>query len=468
MNLIKMRSKLFKILILTLIVITSSFGQTVQDEKVIKKLFDAALTQSSAYDWLNYLSNQIGGRLSGSVQAEEAVQYTYNELKKIPNTSVYLEPVMVPKWVRGTPEFAYVETAPGSTFNVPICALGGSVSTPSLGLKAPIIEVVGIDELAVIGKEQIEGKIVFFNEPMDQTLIQTLQAYSKAGKQRVNGAAEAAKYGAVGVIVRSISTALDDYPHTGSMYYSSDPSIPRIPAAAISTKGAELLSNTLALDPSIKFFFKQNCRTLADVPSHNVIAEIKGSEFPDEIIVVGGHIDSWDLGDGSHDDGAGCVQSMGVLELFTKIGYTPKRTIRAVMFMNEENGLRGGAKYAENANKNNEHHIFALESDLGGFTPRGFTFEASDQQFDRIESWKPLLEPYMVTAFNRGGSGADIGPLKQVDPAIVLSGLRPDPQRYFDHHHAANDTFEHVNKRELNLGLGAMVSLIYLVDQYGF
>lgn len=455
-----------KLLLILLMTSLSCFGQ--KDEKKIKELFDAALTQSSAYDWLNHLSNQIGGRLSGSVQAEEAVQYTYKELKKLDIDRAYIEPVMVPKWVRGTPEFAYVEISSGNTFNVPICALGGSIATPALGLKAHLVEVIGIEQLKELGKEKIEGKIVFFNEPMDQTIVQTLQAYGKAGKQRVNGAAEAAKYGAIGVIVRSVSTRLDDYPHTGSMHYSNDLSVPRIPAAAISTNGAELLSKTLELNPQIKFFFKQSCRTMADVQSHNVIAEIKGSEFPDEIIVVGGHLDSWDLGDGSHDDGAGCVQSMGVIELFNKIGYQPKRTIRAVMFMNEENGLRGGTKYAENAKINKEKHIFGLESDLGGFTPRGFTFGASDKQFEQIESWKPLFEPYLANTFFRGGGGADIGPLKKVDPSIVLSGLRPDPQRYFDHHHAANDTFEHVNKRELHLGLGAMASLIYLVDQYGF
>lgn len=454
------------ILVLFLAISLCGYGQ--QDEKKIKEIFDAAMTQSSSYDWLNHLSNQIGGRLSGSVQAEEAVQYTYKELKKLDIDRAYLEPVMVPKWVRGTPEFAYVETSPGNTFNVPICALGGSVSTPALGLKAPIVEVIGIEGLAEVGRENIEGKIVFFNEPMDQTFVQTLQAYSKAGKQRVNGAAEAAKYGAVGVIVRSLSTRLDDYPHTGSLHYSEDPSVPRIPAAAISTNGAELLSKTLELNPDLKFFFKQSCRSMADVQSYNVVAEIKGSDYPDEIIVVGGHLDSWDLGDGSHDDGAGCVQSMGVIELFNKIGYQPKRTIRVVMFMNEENGLRGGTKYAENAKKNKENHIFGLESDLGGFTPRGFTFSASDKQFARIESWKNLFEPYLVNIFLRGGGGADIGPLKNVDSSVVLSGLRPDPQRYFDHHHAANDTFEHVNKRELHLGLGAMASLIYLVDQYGF
>lgn len=442
------------------------FGQS-QDETKIREIFDVALTQSSSYDWLNYLSNQIGGRLSGSVQAEEAVQYTLQELKKLDITRAYLEPVMVPKWVRGPSEFAYIETSPGNTTDVPVCALGGSIATPALGLKAEVVEVHGIDELDKIGADRIKGKIVFFNEPMDPTLIETLTAYGKAGSQRSRGAAEAVKYGAVGVIVRSLGLRIDDFPHTGVMHYDEGPNAQKIPAAAISTKGAEQLSKTLELNPKTKFFFKQNCRTLGDVMSHNVIAEIKGSEFPDEIITVGGHLDSWDLGDGSHDDGAGCVQSMGVLEIFNKMGYQPKRTLRVVMFMNEENGLRGGTQYAENAAKNKEHHIFGLESDLGGFTPRGFTIGANETQFQQFLNWKPLLEPYLVDHMSLGGGGADIGPLKKEQKDIVLVGLRPDSQRYFVHHHTAIDTFEYINKRELELGAAAMASLVYLVDQYG-
>ena len=432
----------------------------------IKKIYDAALTEGKAYDWLNYLSNQIGGRLSGSVQAQQAVEYTKRQLDSLGLDRVWLQPVMVPKWVRGTPEFAYIETRPGLTTNVPICALGGSVATPDGGLKANIIEVSGLDELKELGKENIEGKIVFYNRPMDATLISTFQAYGGCVDQRYSGAEEAEKYGAAGVIVRSMNLRLDDYPHTGSMSYGDTPVESRIPAAAISTNGADLLSTTLKLNPEIKFYFNQNCRQFDDVESYNVIGEITGSTYPNEIMVVGGHLDSWDLGDGSHDDGAGCVQSMDVLHLLKKTGYRPKRTLRVVLFMNEENGLRGGNKYAQVAKTKREQHIFALESDAGGFTPRGFSFDCSDENYEQIESWKKLFEPYLIHLFVRGGSGADVGPLK--DENIVLSGLRPDSQRYFDHHHAENDTFEHVNRRELHLGAATMTSLIYLVDKYGF
>ena len=259
---------------------------------------------------------------------------------------------------------------------------------------------------------------------------------------------------------------LDDYPHTGSMSYGDLPPEQQIPAAAISTNGAELLSTTLKLNPEIQFYFRQNCRQMEEVLSYNVIGEIRGSEHPDQYMVVGGHLDSWDLGDGSHDDGAGCVQSMEVLYLLKKAGYQPRHTLRAVMFMNEENGLRGGTKYAEEARKNNEKHVFALESDAGGFTPRAFTFDCTDAAFERISGWQPLFEPYLALQFSRGGGGADIGPLKP--QGGILAGLRPDSQRYFDYHHAETDTFEAINKRELELGAAAMTSLIYLADKYGF
>ncbi|TDS16929.1 peptidase M28-like protein [Maribacter caenipelagi] len=436
------------------------------DEEQIKKLYDTALTEGSGYDWLNYLSNQIGGRLSGSIQAQQAVDYTKAQLDSLGVDKVWLQPVMVPKWVRGTPEFAYFETNPGATTNVAICAIGGSVPTPPRGIKANIIEVEGIEQLSSLGKDKIQGKIVFFNKPMDATQINTFTAYSNCVDQRYAGALEASEYGAVGVIVRSMNLRLDDYPHTGSMSYGEQAGSERIPAAAISTNAAELLSTSLKLNPDINFYFKQNCKQFDDVESYNVIGEIKGTTKPEEVIVVGGHLDSWDLGDGSHDDGAGCVQSMEVLNLFKKIGYKPKRTVRVVLFMNEENGLRGGNKYAEFANAKNEKHIFAIESDSGGFSPRGFTFESSDKDFEKVLEWKNLFKPYLVHYFEKGFSGADIGPLKK--DGLVLAGLRPDSQRYFDHHHAENDTFEHVNKRELQLGAASMASLIYLIDKYGF
>ncbi|PKV52337.1 peptidase M28-like protein [Aquimarina sp. MAR_2010_214] len=436
-----------------------------EDAATLKKIYDTSLLNGKSYAWLDYLSNQIGGRLSGSVNAQLAVEWGEKELKKLGLDKVWLQPVMVPKWTRGVTEFAYIETEPGVTTNVPICALGGSVPTPIGGIKAPIIEVKGLEELKKLGTAKIEGKIVFFNRPMQADLIETFRAYGGCVDQRYSGAAEAAKFGAVGVIVRSMNLRLDDFPHTGAMSYGKLEDNDKIPAAAISTNGADLLSSMLTLNPKIKFHINMNCRTWKDVQSYNVIGEITGSEFPKEYMVVGGHLDSWDLGDGSHDDGAGIVQSMEVLRLFKEIGYKPKRSIRVVMFMNEENGLRGGKKYAKVAKNKGENHVFALESDSGGFTPRGFSFDCDDANFAQVLSWKPLFEPYLIHSFTQGGSGADIGPLKK--EGIVLAGLRPDSQRYFDYHHAKNDTFDAVNKRELELGAATMTSLIYLFDKYG-
>ncbi|GAA3782524.1 M28 family peptidase [Corallibacter vietnamensis] len=454
--------KRFLLLLLILFTINIS-AQT--DAETLKTIYTTSLTNGKSYEWLDYLSNQIGGRLSGSLNAEKAVAYTKEELEKLGLDKVWLQPVMVPKWVRGAPEYAYIETGPGKTTTVNICALGGSIATPYGGLKANVVEVQGIEELKKLGEANIKGKIVFYNRPMQADLIQTFEAYGGCVDQRYAGAMEAAKLGAVGVIVRSMNLRLDDFPHTGSMTYGDLPNSKRIPSAAISTNDAETLSTMLALDKNVKFFFSQSCRQLADVQSYNVIGEITGSQYPNEYIIVGGHLDSWDLGDGSHDDGAGVVQSMDVLRLLKESGIKPKRSIRVVLFMNEENGLRGATKYAEVAKQKGENHIFSLESDAGGFTPRGFSFDCSDAVFSKIESWKPLFKPYLIHYFEQGGSGADVGPLKT--ETNVLAGLRPDSQRYFDHHHAANDTFEHVNKRELELGAATMTALVYLFDTYG-
>lgn len=453
-------------LIFFLLFSTISISQNaVQDSIMLKKLYGTALTDGKAYDWLDYLSNEIGGRLSGSFEAESAVKYTEAELKELGLDKVWLQPVMVPKWTRGFKEYAYIEGDAGEKTIANICALGGSVPTPNLGIKAEVVEVQNFEDLAKLGKEKIAGKIVFFNRPMQADLIHTGYAYGGASNQRYSGAAQAAKYGAIGVLVRSLSLKMDDSPHTGAMSYGDTPANQRIPAAAISTNGAEYLSTLLKLKPNLKFYFKQNCKTWDDVASYNVIGEITGSQFPDKFMVVGGHLDSWDLADGAQDDGAGCVQSMEVLRLFKKLNYKPKHTIRVVLFMNEENGLRGGLKYAEEAKRKNEKHVFALESDSGGYTPRGFSLETDAANAQQIRSWEPLFRPYLIHLFDEGYSGADIRPMKE--NITVLAGLQPDSQRYFDIHHSENDTFDQVNKRELELGAATMASLMYLIDMHG-
>jgi peptidase M28-like protein len=451
---------------LALLLIFNSFLMSAQsaDEQKLKVIYHEALTNSECYSWLDHLSNKIGARLSGSANAQKAVEYTKAELEKLGLDRVYLQEVMVPHWVRGEKESAYIEIDKKKT-RVPICALGMSIATPEKGILAEVIEVQSIKELETLGTEKIKGRIVFFNRPMNNALVEPMDAYRDAGDQRGRGPREASKYGAVGVIVRSLTLRLDDFPHTGGTWYGDIPKEQYIPAAAISTNGAELLSKSLKANPNLKFFFKQSCKKYDDVLSYNVIGEIKGSEHPEKIMIVGGHLDSWDLADGAQDDGAGVVQSMEVLRLFKKLNYKPKNTIRAVLFMNEENGVKGGDKYNEQAQANKENHIFALESDSGGFTPRGFTIESDEEGLKKIQSWKPLFEPYLLHIFIKGHGGSDIEPLQS--NRIVKAGLKPDTQRYFDYHHAANDTFEAVNKRELELGAAAMAALMYLVDQYG-
>ncbi len=452
--------KTFYILVL---LSSASFSQTV-DETMLKDIYKSALTNSHCYSWLDDLSNTIGSRLSGSVGAEKAVAYTKSQMEKLGLDKVYLQEVMVPKWVRGEKEVAYLQVGKQKIY-FPICALGMSVATSKSGLIANIIEVKSLDELKAMGAEKVRGKLVFFNRAMNPEFVETFRAYSGCVDQRSSGAREAGKLGAIGVIVRSMNLRMDDFPHTGSTNYGDTPIENRIPAAAISTNGAKKLSQLLKNNSSSNFYFKQSCQVFDDVLSYNVVGEITGSEHPDRIMVVGGHLDSWDLGDGSHDDGAGCVQSMAVLEIFKKLNFKPKNTIRAVLFMNEENGVKGGLKYEELSNKNNENHIFALESDSGGFTPRGFSIDADDTNFSKIATWTDVFEPYLIHIFRKGHSGVDIGPLKS--KKIVKVGLQPDSQRYFDYHHAANDTFDAVNKRELELGAAAMASLIYLFDQSG-
>lgn len=432
------------------------------DSLMIRRIYDEALSSSKSYEWLRYLTKQIGPRLSGSTGAAKAVAWTKQVMEQEGFDRVYLQDVMVPHWVRGAKEEAYIINGKQKT-KVPIAALGGSVPTPAKGIRAGVIEVKTFQELRALGREKVQGKIVLFNRPMDPKKLNTFEAYGGAVEQRANGASEAAKLGGVGAIVRSMASNLDDYPHTGGMRYGVG--VPLIPTAAISTNGAELLSKMLKENPSLEFYFKQNCETLPDAPSHNVVGEIKGSEFPDEIIVVGGHLDSWDLAEGAHDDGTGCMQSIEVLRIFKALNIKPKRTIRAVMFMNEENGLKGGQQYAENAKKLNEKHIYAVESDNGGFTPRGFGIVGNEAQVAHLKQYKSLLAPYGLHEIERGGGGADIGPLAPT--GTVLIGFKPDSQRYFDVHHASNDTFETVSKREFDLGSASMAALIYLLDKYG-
>ena len=451
--------------ILIVFVCLFSLGVKAQngDSIIIRKIADDVLINGTAYENLRYLCKKIGPRLSGSVQAQKAVEATAKMLKEAGADTVYLQPCMVPHWVRGEKEKGYIQVGNMPKYELHLCALGNSEGTGKKGITAGVVEVKSLKELDELGGAVIKGKIVFFNFAMNPAFIQTFKAYSTSGVARRVGPSKAASYGAIGVMVRSLASNFDDYPHTGATQYND--SFPKIPAVAISTNDAEWLSKQLKLKMPLTASFTNTSTMLADTMSYNVVGEITGSEFPKEIITVGGHLDSWDLAEGAQDDGAGATQSIEVLRVLKATGIRPKRTIRAVMFMNEENGGRGGEKYLELAEKNKETHLFALESDAGGFTPRGFSLEMNGAQVIKIQQWKNLFYPYGVYDFSIGYSGADVGPLKKVGAA--MAGLMPDSQRYFDVHHAATDVFENVSKRELNLGAINMAALIYLVDNYG-
>ena len=443
--------------------VTLNFSpQEIIDSTNIKSLFNSVLKDGKSYEWLRDLTQNIGGRLSGSPEAAKAVVWGEKLMNAIGLDSVWLQPVMVPHWVRGVKEIARYTTN-GIEKNVPICALGFSIATPNVGVLAEVIEVKSLEEAKALG-EKMKGKIVFFNRSFDTTLINTFSAYGGCVDQRVQGAAICGAFGAKGVIVHSMTNSVDDFPHTGTMTYNDLPQEQYIPAAAISSKAANILSADLKKNPTLKFYFKQDCKTLQDAPSFNVVGEIRGIETPENIFVVGGHLDSWDLGEGAHDDGTGIVQSLEVAYLFKKNNIRPKNTIRIVFFMNEENGTRGAKKYAELAKLNKENHIGGLESDAGGHTPRGFSIQANASNTKLLQSWKKLLSPYGLHDLKAGGSGADIAPLKGED--VTLVGYRPDSQRYFDYHHTSRDTFDKVNKRELELGSASMASIVYLMDKY--
>lgn len=433
-----------------------------EDVRTVKAIFDEVLVSAESYRLLDHLSNQIGHRLSGSEGAAKAVAWTKRVMEDYGFDNVFLQEVMVPHWERGNPEVARIGSADGPDLRV--LAIGGSVATPEDGLSAGVVEVQSLDEVAELGEARIKGKIVFYNRPFDQRNISTGAGYGGAVDQRVGGASRAAQYGAVGVVIRSVTSMFDDAPHTGTLSYAD--TLPRIPAAALGVQSADRLSEALRKDPNMRLYLKMNCRWLPDAPSHNVVGELKGSEFPEKYIVIGGHLDSWDVGHGAHDDGAGCMQAIGVLRTFQKLGIRPRHTLRAVMFMNEENGTRGGKKYAELAVAKNEQHLLAIESDAGGFSPRGFGVSGPDAVLEKMRGWLPYFDHNTVTFFRKGGGGVDIRPLHQAMD-VPMVGLSTEGQRLFDVHHSEHDIFENVNRRELELGTGVMAVLVYLVDKYG-
>lgn len=447
--------KLYFLLVFSFLTV-DSFSQN-DDSTVVRKIFDVALENGTAYSNLHSLCKKIGHRLSGSPQAEMAVKWGEQLLNTYNADTVYLQEIQVPKWDRGNHENAWLIDASGEIIALDILALGGSVGTDGL-IEGKVVEVSSFEELES-KKDEIEGNIVFFNRTFDPKLINGFSAYGACVSQRYSGPKLGGKYGAKAVLIRSLTHQFDEHPHTGSMSYK-DAKV-KIPGAALSNASGDIIEEAMKKgDVSIRL--QMDCKDMGMVTSYNVIAEIRGSEKPDEYMVVGGHLDSWDVGEGAHDDGAGIVHSIEVLHIFNELNIRPKHSLRIVLFMNEENGNNGGKSYAEYTK--NEKHILAVESDRGGFTPRGFAIDGTEEQIEMVQSFRELLKPYYLHFFEKGYAGVDVKPLKEYRDEILMLGLVPDSQRYFDYHHAETDVFEAVNKRELEMGAASCAAIIYLLD----
>ena len=463
----------FWILVVTLVTVCAAAGQqpTPTPEvfagrtlKELEQLQKASLDSNYAYRRVDYLTNHIGPRLSGSAQAQAAVDYVASEMKKA-GLDVRLQKVMVPHWVRGQETGEVVEwdgMAPGTTQKIVLAALGGSIATPANGVTAEIVVVSSFDELNALGRAKIAGKIVVFNERFDRRLAENglaLQAYGDAVAYRGGGAIAAAKLGAIAVLVRSAGESQNRLVHTGAMRY--DPAVTKIPAAAISFEDADMLAN-LASSGRVRVHVILTPQTLPDAVSYNVIGDIRGTEKPDDVVVLGGHLDSWDLGTGAIDDASGVAASMqaGFLIKFLKL--RPKRTIRVIAYMNEENGNRGGRGYFEEQKVNLANHFAAIEADLGASHPLGFWFAGKREAL-------PMFAPMQKVLADQGASqvqwqadevGTDISPLTEGGVPSFAPWF--DTRTYFLYHHTAADTFDKIEPKQL-----AEVGSVMAVLAYG-
>ncbi|MFY9342811.1 MAG: M20/M25/M40 family metallo-hydrolase [Planctomycetota bacterium] len=408
-------------------------------------LVERALGDNRAIGLLRELVQAAPKRLSGSRGGAAAVGWSLTAMQQLGLQNVRAEACLVPCWLRGveTAELLGPQPAP-----LRVTALGGSIATPGDGVEAEVIEVRSFAQLQELGAAA-RGKIVFFNRPMPRALRRPGQAYSEAVPQRSNGAIEAGKVGAVAALVRSMTTAIDGFPHTGAMNY--DATVPKVPAAAIATVDAELLAAALANGPA-RVRLRLGCMTAPDAPGANVVGELVGSERPDEIVLIGAHLDAWDLGEGAHDDGAGVAHCLEALRLLRACGIQPRRTIRVVLFANEENGLRGATAYAEAHAAELARHVAAIETDAGGFSPIGFACSLRDEDAAAVKAlFAPLQEIGAGTFLpGAGAGGADLAPLHAA--GVPCFALWVDGQKYFDYHHTAADVLAAVNERELALG----------------
>jgi hypothetical protein len=458
-----MKSKKFKLAaVFTLAFFLTALSQN-KDSLQVRSIYNYYLQQSTCYANLQTLCKTVGGRLSGSPQAAQAVEWAKKAMYAAGADTVILQPCMVRHWVRGKKEICELRGQGKPAQPLRCIALGNSVGTGAKGLQAEVIEVNSFEALQQLGEKNIRGKIVFYNVFFDQTKIRPGNAYGETVKYRGSGASQAAKYGAVATLVRSMSSVADDEPHTGNMNYDTLLCPQKIPALALSYKAADRLHEALAKGKS-EVYLEAHCQSLPDVLSYNVVGQITGTEKPNEFLSAGGHLDSWDNGEGAHDDGAGVVQTLELMRFYKTLAIKPKHSIRAVAFMNEENGLAGGKAYAAYALEKKEKHLAALETDAGGYSPRGFNVDTAAGLYRQVLKLKPLLAPYLIENILPGGGGADLSALQKT--GVPCMGYEPDTQRYFDIHHTAQDTFDKINKRELELGAAAIGALFYLLDTY--
>jgi Zn-dependent M28 family amino/carboxypeptidase len=427
-----------------------------------RELMREALRAGEAYQKLQSLVIAAPKRFAGTSGAEDALLWAEERLTLDGWQNIRREPCEVPVWKRG--KLARLTQLNGSAeqrAHLPILALGGSVGTPPGGLRGPVLAVKSFEDLRALG-ERARGAFILFNRPMDPANFDPFEAYGEAVDQRGRGAIEAAKVGAIAALVRSMSPRIDDVPHTGAMRYEEG--VRKIPAVAVSTAGAERLAARLSKGEAVELSLELDCEPLGRIPSANLVAEWQGRETPEEIVLIGGHLDAWDVGQGAHDDGAGCVQAMEVARLLRRLELRPRRTVRLVLFMNEEFGLDGALAYHQTHQQALARHVLAIESDRGGFVPRGFTTNAGASARAQLEPLRLLLSEAGAGELRKGGGGADVSPLEKA--GITVMGLYPDPQRYFDLHHTSADTLDKVHPRELELGAGVLAAMTWFVAEH--
>jgi carboxypeptidase Q len=411
------------------------------------RLIDAALADSAAYERLAELVDGFGHRLSGSVSLERALDWILEEMEADGLENVRGEPVMVPRWVRGEESLEMIRPLPRP---MAMLGLGGSVATTPGGIRGEVMVVGSFDELNARA-DQARGRIVLFDVPFTR--------YRETVQYRSRGASAAARVGAIASLVRSVTPYSHQTPHTGGMRYQDG--VERIPTAAITVEDSQFIRRAVERGERVEVRLRMSAMTLPDAPSRNVVAEIIGSELPNEVVVLGGHIDSWDVGQGAMDDGGGSVAAWEAVRLMKALGLRPRRTVRVVLWTNEENGLAGGNGYRDRYRSELDDHILALESDSGVFEPSGFGFQGSDEAFRIVSEIGSLLERIGAGVITRGGGGADIGPIMR--EGVPGMGLSVDRTRYFWYHHSDSDTIDKLDPREMALSVATMAVMSYVV-----